>query len=190
MPRPTEEAKIATRNTFITDLIVQPIQKVLKENQNLDLRIRYKLRGGIYDSFNRSTWQTAWQRHDIMLRLISKIQIYKKKFLLPVSITGELKFIKKGKLYWTRNPDLTDNITNRIWAFVVDEDSRPRFFDVEDKVKEALFDFDRVITIEGSKFEKGETEIFAKAEVRWGRHIYIERGSISATSPPVVIRVD
>ncbi|MEM0117780.1 MAG: hypothetical protein QXV32_04980 [Conexivisphaerales archaeon] len=191
MPRPTEEAKAATRNSFLTDLVIQPLQKTIQRGQNLEIRVKFRLRGGIYDAFNREAWQIAWQKHDIMLRLIINVEIFKKG-LRSSSLTGKLKFVKKGKLYWTRNPDLTDNITNRIWAFVVDEDSNPRFFDEESKVKEALFDFEKAITIQQEKLageRAGRKAIFAKAEVRWGRHIFVEKGRVSATSPPVEIEM-
>jgi len=189
MPRPTEEAIAATKSSFIADLLLQPSRKSMSIEEDIEIRIKYKLRGGIYDSFTREAWQAAWYKHDIMLRLISHVEVLKKG-VPSSSITGKLKFVKKGKLYWTRNPDLTDNVTNRIWAFVVDEDSNPRFFDQEDKVKEALFNFERVITVKGSKIGKGKKKIYAKAEVKWGRHIYVEKGKVSATSPPVEIEVE
>jgi len=189
MPRPTAEAKAATKSSFIADLLIQPSKKSISSEETVDFRIKYKLRGGIYDSFTREAWQVAWQKHDIMLRLISFVEVFRKG-ISSASLTGRLKFVKKGKLYWTRNPDLTDNVTNRIWAFVVDEDSNPRFFDSEEQVKEALFDFDRVITVAGSRLGKGNKKVYAKAEVKWGRHIYVEKGRVAATSPPAEIKVE
>lgn len=190
MPRPTAEAKAATANTYITDFVVLPLQSELQPDQPADLRIKFKLRGGIFDSFNRAAWQLAWHKHDVMLRLLINISIYKKMAgVVSSKVLGPLKFVKKGKLYWTRNPDLTDNITNTIWAFVVDEEDRPRIFDAEIDIKQALFDFDRRISLPPSSLKEEKNTLFAKVQVKWGRHIYIEKGKVSSSSPPFTLEV-
>jgi hypothetical protein len=189
MPSPTDEARAAARDTHISELKATPSVESSHSDQRVDVRVKFKIRGGLYQAFNRDTWQTAWPKHDTMLRLLIWVGIYRKKAGVSRAVIKPIKFVRKGKLYWTRNPDLTDNLKNRVWAFVVNEDGRPRIFDSERDIKDALFNFDRGITLPPESLKSGRNTFHVKVKLKWGRHTFVEKGQVSEVSEPFSIQV-
>ncbi len=172
-----------SRSTSVHDLTVSQTSGEIPPEAGLQLRISFRLSGGLVDVFSRGTWQEAYEVHDTTLRLLYWIKV-KRRGILSSQVADPAKYLKKASLYWTRNPDLTDNMTNRIWAMVVDEEKIPHFFDSEEKLKECLFIFDRRIMVPASALHRGSEELAVEVKVKWGRHSYIEKGHTTVTSPP------
>jgi hypothetical protein len=191
MPSPTSEAKELGRSTRIENFVCIPSRPNLGKDQPLDVKVRFDIRGGLYEVFNRETWQHAYEKHDTLLRLMFRIGVYRKSTgFISTAVIKPIKFVRKGKLYWTRNPDLTDNVTNRIWAFMVTEDGAPKIFDSERDLRDTLFGIERLFTISQDHLKPGRNVFFAKAWLKWGRHTYIEKGSTSGSSRPFEVTVE
>ncbi|MDG6938797.1 MAG: hypothetical protein JRN39_00100 [Nitrososphaerota archaeon] len=183
IPSPSKEAPAAGRTTTLSEVVAGPVHRETTADQNVDVRVRFSIQGGLRDAYDRSCWQTAYAEHDTLLRIIFHAGIYRKAGgVLDRAVVKKTKFVKKGKLYWTRNPDLTDNTANRIWSFVVDEDGAARVHDKEEDVKDTLFTFDRTLTIPAGSLKKGTNTLFVKASARWFRHTYAGSGSLSGSS--------
>ncbi|MEM3185553.1 MAG: hypothetical protein QXQ39_02575 [Conexivisphaerales archaeon] len=190
IPAPSSEAVAIAKNTRLTAIHVIPSSNDISADQSLDVKVRFAIAGGLYEVYNRDTWQNAYAKHDTMLRIIYKVGLYRKTTgLLSRTIVRPIKFVRKGKLYWTRNPDLTDNTENRIWSFVVDEEGLPRIFDKEIDVKNALFSFERILTVPAESLRTGKNSILARVSAEWYRHTYIGKGNLHGTSKPVDIIV-
>ena len=176
-----------SRSTSVRDLAASQTSGGIPSEAGVQLRVRFRLSGGLVDVFSRGTWQEAYEVHDTTLRLLYWIKV-KRKGILSTQVADPAKYLKKAALYWTRNPDLTDNVTNRIWAMVVDEEKIPHFFDLEEKLKDCLFTFDRRILVPASALHSGSDELAVEVKVRWGRHSYIEKGHTTATSQPLKVK--
>lgn len=191
MPSPTSEARELGRTTKIEGLTCIASTNRARRDQAVEIKVKFQIRGGLYEVFNRSTWQQAYESHDTLLRLMFRIGLYRRTSgFVSSAVVKPVKFVRKGKLYWTRNPDLTDNVTNRIWAFIVTEDGAPKIFDSERDLRDSLFDIERIFSIPSASLKPGKNTYFARAWLKWGRHTYIEKGSTSAKSEPTLINVE
>ena len=115
------------------------------------------------------------------------LKVTKRGTLFSSQVAEPPKYVRKAILYWTRNPDLTNNVTNRIWAMVVDEEGIPHVYDSERNLKDALFTFDRRILAPSPALADGD-EVRVEVKVKWGRHSFIEKGEASSTSEPLVVK--
>jgi hypothetical protein len=174
--------------TFLKSITVTQTSGEVTAEQGAQVRVQFELGGGLVDAFNRATWQEAYDLHDTSLRLLYWITIKRKGRLTGSKLAEPAKFLKKATLYWTRNPDLTDNVTNRIWAMVVDEDKIPHIFDSERKLREYLFRFDRRLLIPASSLDKAPAPLVAAIRLKWGRHSFIEKGEATGTSAPFTLK--
>ncbi|HVP24067.1 MAG TPA: hypothetical protein VMS77_09180 [Conexivisphaerales archaeon] len=176
-----------SRRTSLGPVYVSQTTGEVQPEQGVQLKVKFRLQGGLVDAFSRATWQTAYEAHDTSLRLLYWLAVKKKGGLRRGNVAGPAKHLKKATLYWTRNPDLTDNATNRIWAMVIDEEKVPHVFDSEEKVKEALFSFERRILVPASLMSQAD-EVRVEVKLKWGRHSFIEKGHVSAVSDRLAIK--
>jgi len=177
-----------SRSTGIDAVIVTQTSGEVAADQGAQFRVRFSLRGGLVDTFNRATWQQAYDVHDTSLRLLYWITMKKKGAFRSSAIGEPSKFLKKATLYWTRNPDLTDNVTNRIWAMVVSEEKVPHIFDSERELRDYLFTFDRRILVPAAAISRVSGPLVAEVRLKWGRHSFIEKGHVVATSDPFELK--
>ena len=177
-----------SKNTSVGALSAEQTTGEVPLEAGVQLRVRFRLEGGLVEAFSRGAWQTAYEVHDTSLRLLYWVTVKKKGAVLKAQLAEPAKFLKKATLYWTRNPDLTDNVTNRIWAMVIDEEKVPHFFDSEPKLKEFLFTFDRRVLVPAVAVSGTSRGLEVEVKVKWGRHSFIEKGHASATSASLTIR--
>ncbi len=174
--------------TRVTVIEAAPTSGEVSPDQGTQVRVRFGLEGGLVEAFNRATWQEAYELHDTSLRLSYRIGIRRKGALLSSSVGEPVRYVKKASLYWTRNPDLTDNVTNRIWAMVVDEEKVPHVFDSEEELKEFLFTFERRVLVPADVARRVSGQVVAEVAVKWGRHSFVEKGLAKATSLPFALK--
>ncbi|MDG7035146.1 MAG: hypothetical protein JRN37_10040 [Nitrososphaerota archaeon] len=173
--------------------LLSPVEfKLQTDEVSLDeavkVSVRAKLEGGLVDAFRRATWQEAYAAHDILLRLQFGMSIRSGGQLFGKTIVSA-KWVKKGILFWTRDANLTDNVTNMIWAMAADENGYNHFFEDEQGVRDFLFTFTRELSFLPVSLGRGEHRLHAEVFVKWWRHTYIERGQVAARSPSISLKV-
>jgi hypothetical protein len=178
------QKRVLSKSTRIRSLEVGQTSGEVTADQGAQLRIRFKLVGGLVDAFSRDVWQTAYDVHDTSLRLLYRVKVMRKGGLLGSQVAEPARYLKKATLYWTRNPDLTDNITNRIWVMVIDEEKVPHVFDTEKDVRESLFSFDRRLLVPATALPKKGEKVVVEVKMKWGRHSFIEKGTTTSVSAP------
>ena len=186
MPALSQGAKRKlSKGTVVEALRVTQTKGEVPAEEGVQLRVQFELQGGLVDAFSRDAWQAAYELHDTSLRLLYWLAVRKKGSLLRSQVAEPAKYLRKATLYWTRNPDLTDNVTNRIWAMVIDEEKVPHVFDTEKELKESLFKFDRRVLLTAASLPGKGDKIVVEVKVKWGRHSFIEKGIARAASDPV-----
>jgi hypothetical protein len=177
-----------SKSTKIAGLRVAFPREGVAYDDGLWLGLRFRVEGGLYDVFNRDVWQSAYAVHDNAMRFTYRVKVLRSG-IVPRAVAGPLKCVRKATLYWTRNPDLTDDASNAIWAMVVDEEKVPHLFDSEAALKGFLFSFERKLLVPAGSLRRGEADLMVRVEGKWGRHSYIEKGQTSATSEPFRVKV-
>ena len=180
-----EEYSRVAANTKLSEVILEPVERTIKLHDDARFRVIFSLVGGLRDVFNPALWELAYEHNDIILALRYSIVLKKKRLGLPHTIAGPVKFLKEGRIYWTKDP----RRGYRIWVIVVDEKEEPHFPPDVEEAKRLLFDFEHEIRVPGSKLERGESRVWAEVKLWWARHIYAEKAEVKGSSQEVVVRV-
>src|SRR5579875_2902720 len=123
MPSPTSEARELGRTTKIEGLTCIASTSRARPDQAVDIKVKFQVRGGLYDVFNRSTWQQAYESHDTLLRLMFRIGLYRRTSgFVSSAVVKPVKFVRKGRLYWIGTKALSQHITVRMCISVVKDD--------------------------------------------------------------------
>ncbi len=96
------------------------------------------------------------------------------------------KFVRRAVFFWTRNPELP----YRVWATVASEFETILYPKTEEEAQDMLFNVTRNFEILAKDFGKGEHSLDAKVRVKWGKHIFTERGEASGKTPACKLRVE
>jgi hypothetical protein len=147
----------------------------------------FRIVGGLRESFHPDVWTVAWEDYDKILRLKYRMQLGTQRGPLTRKLAEEKKAIRKASFYWSRDPDLP----YRIWAMVIPEDGGPPIIplNVED-AKSKMFDVVRKFEIPAASLGEGSHNIMETAEVSWSRRSFIEKGSVSGKSKPVMVTIE
>lgn len=164
----------------IGNLELRPSAKEFGVDEPVSFVVSLKVLGAIRDTVDQHTWEEAYDHHDIDLRVTYHLAI--KTGILKFLMKPQ-KFVKRAKFYWSRNPDNP----SRVWAMIIDEERNPNIPVSEEDALSRLFSISRSFRFLGLDLGKGKHKIFATAEVKWGRHVFVEHGSVSAKSDPVTV---
>ena len=96
------------------------------------------------------------------------------------------KFVRRAVFFWTRNPELP----YRVWATVATEFETILYPKTEEEAQGMLFDVVRSFEIPAKTLGKGQHSLEAKIRVKWGKHIFTERGEATGKSPTVKVRIE
>ena len=96
------------------------------------------------------------------------------------------KFVRRAVFFWTRNPELP----YRVWATVATEFETILYPKTEEEAQGMLFDVTRSYEIPAKSLGSGRHSLEAKVRVKWGKHIFTERGDVSSRSPSHKVSVD
>ena len=152
------------QRSSISDIKLGTSHESIRSNETLTLSLGFNIDGLIREIFSQKNWERAYDKHDNAFRL---------SFLLDVRAgrksIDEIKFVRKGILFWTRNPKLS----YRVWISVIKDETPYYPLEVEE-AKSLLFDVTKTIELESNDLKKGENQIQIGITVSWGRHLYTE----------------
>ncbi len=174
------ETKI-DRTQIVTD------KKSYSKDENVTVKLAFRIRGGLREAFHPDVWTVAWEDFDKIMRLTTRESVGVRKGILTRKVGENRKNVRKASFYWSRDPDLP----YRIWAMIVPEDGGPPIIprSVED-AKSKMLDVERTFQIPASALGLGRHSLVGEVTAKWGRRSFIEKGSASGKSGPVVIEVE
>jgi hypothetical protein len=162
-----------SRGNFISETKLETVQEKEESTNVGQLRLSFSITGTIRSTFNQSSWERAYNKHDNSFRLKIRIAI---KINNQTILTKE--YVRKAVLFWTRNP----KIPFRIWIFIVQEDMPLYPLSVEE-AQSLMFDLNKTIEVDGVRRGRSKNgEIHAEIRVSWGRHDFTEPVELSAKS--------
>ncbi|MDA4121887.1 MAG: hypothetical protein OK456_01750 [Thaumarchaeota archaeon] len=168
--------------TLLADLKVIPEAREYKLDETVRLKLGFRVVGGLRESFIPDVWTVSWEDNDKMVRLAMESSISRggKK----LASTG--KEVRRGKFYWSRDPDLP----YRIWAAIIHEDGSAPIIPVSvEDAKSQLLDVVKSFEIPAASLGRGTHKLTGSADVKWGRRTYIEKGSASGKSGAVELKI-
>jgi hypothetical protein len=172
--------------TSLADLSLIPESRQYKLDETMKINLGFRVIGGLRESLIPDVWTVAWEDNDKLVRL--KLEASLRRAGIgggKLATTG--KEVRKVKFYWSRDPDLP----YRIWTAVVHEDgSAPIIPESVEDAKSKFLDVVKPFEIPASTLGAGTHRIFGSVEVAWGRTSYIEKGSLSGRTAPVVVKVE
>lgn len=174
--------KLSGKDTRIEDLILEASKDTVRLDEPLDLTLKFRVLGGLRVSLEQKAWEEAYDAGDRFIRTYYTIELSKSgRTLLKTQIVKPQKFVRKATFYWTRNPDLP----YRIWALIVQEDDNPIVPKDEDDARSLMFDLEKTTHVIGSDLGRGNHKLSATVKLKWSRHTFIDKGSVSQKSADV-----
>jgi hypothetical protein len=172
--------------TSLADLSLIPEKRSYKLDETVGINLGFRVIGGLRESYIPDVWTVSWEDNDKLVRLTMESSIRRGGSLGKVIATTG-KEVRKGKFYWSRDPDLP----YRIWTAIIHEDGRapiiPR--NVED-AKSQLLDVVKSFEFPASELGKGSHKLVGQTKAHWGRTSFIEKGDIAGKTPTVEIKID
>jgi hypothetical protein len=162
-------------------------KKSYPSGETVTANLGFRVLGGLREAFHPDVWTLAWEDFDKILRLTMKVSLGVHRGPFNRRLAEIKKEVRKASFYWSRDPDLP----YRIWAMVIPEDGGPPKIprSVED-AKSKMLDVEKTFRFPASRLGKGRHRLVGDAYVSWGRRSFIEKGTASSRSRPVVIEVD
>jgi len=171
--------------TSLTGLKLIPEKREYKLDETVKIHLGFRIVGGLRESFIPDVWTVSWEDNDKLARLVMTSSLRKGGPLGKVLATTG-KEVRRGKFYWSRDPDLP----YRIWASIVHEDgSAPIIPTSVEDAKSKYLDIEKAFEIPASSLGRGTTKISGNVEISWGRRSYLEKGKASGKTGPIEITV-
>jgi hypothetical protein len=172
--------------TSLAGLTLIPESRVYALKDKVRLNLGFRLVGGLREAFIPDVWTVAWEDNDKMIRLTMTSEI-KGAGPLGKTLATTGKEVRRGKFYWSRDPDLPF----RIWTAIIHEDGRAPIIPsgVEDAKKQFL-DIVKTFEFSASALGKGKHKLVGSVNLHWGRSSFIEKGSLSGKTAPVQITIE
>lgn len=170
-------------NNRIGDVVLVPSRPRFSYDESCSLKVKFRLMGGIRDSFNQEIWNTAYEINDKLIRITYQVEINRiVGGLLVRKFIGPQKFIRKATIYWTRNPEMVNTYEKKIWAMIIREGNDPYLPTSENDARASLFDVEINFSILGVDIGRGTHRLKASAKASWGRHVFSGKGNARTTS--------
>jgi hypothetical protein len=171
--------------TSLSDLKLIPESRECKLDEIVKIHLGFRVVGGLRESFIPDVWTVAWEDNDKLARLAMTASIRKAGALGKVLVTTG-KEVRRGKFYWSRDPDLP----YRIWAAIIHEDgSAPIIPTSVEDAKSKYLDVVKAFEVPASKLGRGKVKLSGSVDISWGRRSYLEKGSASGKTDAVQITV-
>jgi hypothetical protein len=169
------------------DVKIETDRKTYAPDETVPVIFSFRIIGGLRESFHPDVWTRAWEDYDKILRLTYRVRIGERRGLRPKNYAEVKKAVRRASFYWSRDPDLP----YRIWAMIMPEDGgAPQIpLSVED-AKSKMLDVSQRFQFRASSLGKGAHSLSGSAEARWGRRSFIEKGTISGESKPLVVTIE
>ncbi len=187
MPPKNRRGEYSWAETRLEGVKLTTDKKSYSPGDTVTANLEFRVVGGLREAFIPDVWTVAWEDSDKILRLTMKVSLGVQRGPLTRKLAEIKKEVRKASFYWSRDPDLP----YRIWAMVVPEDGGPPMIprSVED-AKSEMFDVEKTFRFPASALGKGEHRLVGNAYAGWGRRSFMEKGSASSKSKPLVIEVE
>ena len=187
MPLKNRRQEYSWPTNDIRDIQLQTDKKSYAQDETVRANFSFRIVGGLRESFHPDVWTVAWEDYDKILRLTYRVKIEMQQRPLSKSLIEVKKAVRRASFYWSRDPDLP----YRIWAMIMPENGGPPQIplNVED-AKTKMLDVEQTFEISASAIGRGRRALSGTAEAKWGRRSFIEKGSVSGKSKPVVITIE
>ena len=174
--------------TILSDIRILPERGRYSLNDSVRLILGFRVIGGLRVSFNPDVWTVAWEDNDKLVRLAMETSVRViRAGVLGEEVAGTRKEVRKGKFYWSRDPDLP----YRIWTAIIPEDGGGPIIPVSvEDAKAKMFDVAKQYEIPADSFGPGTHLLQGKVRVSWGRRTFIEKGSARGTSKRVNLMIE
>lgn len=155
--------------------------------ETVSAEVAFRVVGGLREAFHPDVWTVAYEDFDKILRLSTKATLSTQRGILNRKLAESKRVVRKASFYWSRDPDLP----YRIWAMVIPEDGgAPQIPRSVEDAKHRMLDVERSFTFPASSLGEGTHRLVGTATASWGRRSFIEKGSVSSKSRPVVIEIE
>jgi hypothetical protein len=149
--------------------------------------LRFRIVGGLREAFHPDVWTVSYDDFDKILRLHLQTSLGVQRGILTRKLSETKKEVRKASFYWSRDPDLP----YRIWAMIVPEDGGPPKIPVSvEDAKKRMLDVTKTFEVPASTLGEGRHRLVGEVHARWARRSFIEKGSVSSRSKPLVIEVE
>jgi hypothetical protein len=173
--------------TRISGIQLTTDKKSYGEDDIITASLRFRIVGGLREAFHPDVWTVSYDYFDKVLRLNIQTSLGVQRGILTRRLSETRKEVRKASFYWSRDPDLP----YRIWVMIVPEDGGPPKIPVSvEDAKRKMLDGTKTFEIPASALGKGRHKLVGEAHARWGRRSFIEKGSASSRSKPLVIEVE
>jgi hypothetical protein len=173
--------------TRIDRLQVVTDKKSYSREDTIKASVAFRVVGGLREAFHPDVWTVAWEDFDKKVRLYIRVTLGDRSALRSKKVAEIKKDVRVSSFYWSRDPDLP----YRIWTMIMPEDGGPPKIphSVED-AKSKMLDVEKDFTFPASALGQGTHKLVAKANCRWGRRSFIEKGVVTSESRPLVIKIE
>jgi hypothetical protein len=187
LPLKNRRGEYPWRQTRLDGIRLTTDKKSYSPSDTVTANLGFRVVGGLREAFHPDVWTLAWEDFDKILRLTMTMSLGVRRGPLTRKLAEIKKEVRKASFYWSRDPDFP----NRIWAMVIPEDGGPPKIprSVED-AKSKMLDVEKTFRFSASALGKGKHGLVGNACVRWGRRSFIEKGSVSSKSKPLVVEVE
>jgi len=173
--------------TKIDRVEVMTDKKMYENDEAIKASVVFRIVGGLRESFHPDVWTVSWEDFDKIIRLTMKLSLGVKRGPLTKKLAEIKKEVRKASFYWSRDPDLP----YRIWAMIIPEDGGPPVIPVSvEDARKKMLDISKHFEIQASALGPGRHKLAGEVEARWGRRSFIEKGSVSSVSRPVVVQIE
>jgi hypothetical protein len=171
--------------TTLSDLKLIPERKEYKIDEPIRVHLGFRIIGGLRESFIPDVWTVAWEDNDKLARLVMTSSL-KRGGPLGKTLATTGKEVRRGKFYWSRDPDLP----YRIWASIIHEDGgAPIIPESVEDAKSKYLDVTKTFEVPASEIGKGTVKLSGSVDISWGRRSYLEKGSASGKTPVIELNI-
>jgi hypothetical protein len=187
LPLKNRRDEYSWRQTRLEGVSLIADKKSYSRSDTMAVNFEFRVVGGLREAFHPDVWTMAWEDSDKILGLTMGMSLRVRRGLFTRRLAEIKKEVRKASFYWSRDPDLS----YRIWVMIVPEDGGPPKIpqSVED-AKAKMFDVEKMFSLPTSALGKGRHRLVGNAYASWGRRSFIEKGSASTMSKPLVVEVE
>jgi len=187
LPFKNRRGEYSWRQTRLDGIRLITDKRSYSLSDTVTANLEFRVVGGLREAFHPDVWTVAWDDSDKIVKLTMRMSLGVQRGLLTRNLAEIRKEVRKASFYWSRDPDLP----YRIWAMVVPEDGGPpKIPRSVEEAKSRMFDTEKTFMFSASALGRGEHRLVGNADVSWGRRSFMEKGSVSSKSKPLVIEVE
>jgi len=187
LPLKNRRDEYSWRQTRLEGVGLVTDKRSYSPSDTVTANLEFRIVGGLREAFHPDIWTVAWEDSDKILRLTMRMSLGVQRGPLTRKLAEIKKEVRKASFYWSKDPDLP----YRIWAMVVPEDGgAPIIPRSVEEAKARMLDVEKMFRFPASALGNGKHRLVGSAYASWGRRSFIEKGSASSKSKPLVIEVE